>query len=296
MGREQWHLTEGLVFLHFATFILTYGSPEKKAILALFPQLVVARPWTVVTFQFIHGGMFWFFISMLVLWIMARPIEASWGSPRFLAFWLVSVLGAAGTALLLGQPLASDVFLSTSLLFTFATLFPETQFYVFFILPVKVKWLAILGGGFLLFSSLQFGLLAGVANAIGMSAGYVFFLVTRKLPSRRRLALELKKKRADMVAASNNAAVERRNADWDPQVRQAEERARAGGRVDERDLPLLDELDGAVDTDITVCAPEDFGYVADSVCRSCSGYAECAARRIRMAAEEAGGGAEGDRE
>jgi hypothetical protein len=39
---------------------------------------------------------------------------------------------------------------------------------------------------------------------------------------------------------------------------------------------------------ITVCAPTEFGFIDDDVCRTCTGYPECAARRIRMAAEESG--------
>jgi len=289
MQREQWHLTEGLVFLHFAVFLLSWTERERLEALVLVPGQVLARPWSLFTFQFIHGGMFGFFFSMLILWIMARPLEESWGSPRFLLFWLVSVLGAAGTALLLGQPLAGDIFLQTSLLFTFATLYPETEFLLFFVIPVKVKWLAIIGGGFLLLSSVRYGLMFGLANAVGMSAGYVFFLVTRRLPSRRKVGFELKKRRAEVVAAAQNATVERRNQGWDAKVRAAEARAREQGAVAEEDRELLAELDGSRDPSVTVCAPKDFGFVDDPVCHSCPGYAECAARRIRMAAQERSG-------
>jgi len=284
MVRDHWHLTEGLIFVHFALYIVTYSAPESRAAMALIPASVRLRPWTLVTFQFVHGGMFWFFVSMLVLWIMARPVEDSWGSPRFLLFWLVSNLGAAGTALALGQSLAGDVFLSTSLLFTFATLFPDTEFLLFFVLPVKVKWLAIVGGVFLLGSSLTLGVRAGLANALGMSAGYVFFLATRRLPSRRKLAFELKKKKVAVELAVENATAGRRNQGWDPKVRAAEARAREAGAVADQDQALLAELDAARDPAVTVCAPDDFGYLDDIVCRTCPGYAECAARRIRLAA------------
>jgi hypothetical protein len=155
--------------------------------------------------------------------------------------------------------------------------------------------LALFGAAMLILSGLSLGLLGTVAHAVGMSSGYVFFLLTRRLPSRRKLAFELKKKRAEVTTAAENMAVEKRNASWDDRVRAAEERARSEGQVAEADQLLLAELDGAVDEQITVCAPEDFGYVNDSVCRSCSGYAECAARRIRMAADEAGGDTSEDR-
>jgi membrane associated rhomboid family serine protease len=290
MRREQWHLTEGLLFAHFAVFFLTTTSDGTFEALALIPRHFRSEPWRAVTFQFLHGGMLSFFFSMIVLWIMARPLEESWGSPRFLVFWLISVLGAAGTALLFGQPLVGDIFLSTSLLFTFASLSPDTEFLLFLVLPVKVKWLAIFGGAVLLFSSFAtLGPLGGIANAVGMSAGYVYFLATRRLPTRRKLVFQMKKARGKIKATVEDATVERRNLDWDPSVREAEERLRSGQAMDDQTRQLLVQLDDARDPSITVCGPSDFGHTDDPVCRTCPGFPECAARAIRMAEEEAKG-------
>jgi membrane associated rhomboid family serine protease len=287
MQREQWHLTEGLIFAHFAVFILSTTMSEGLQALALIPGFIGSRPWTLVTYQFVHGSsLFWFFISMLVLWIMARPIEESWGSPRFLVFWLVSTFGASVTAAALGRPLYGDVGFGTCLLFTFATLYPEVEFRLFFIIPVKVKYLAVVAGAILVYSSLSYGFVSGLANIAGVSAGYLFFLATRRLPSRRKIAFELKKRRADAVIDSEDSRAEERNRGWDADVRAATERARAGGSVADQDQDLLAELDAARDPSITVCAPTEFGFIDDDVCRRCPGYAECAARRIRMAAEE----------
>ena len=81
---------------------------------------------------------------------------------------------------------------------------------------------------------------------------------------------------------------EGRNHTWDPGVRAAEARARALGVVAPEDEALLAELESSRDPEITVCAPSEFGFVDDAVCRACTGFAECGARRIRMAAEEGG--------
>jgi membrane associated rhomboid family serine protease len=291
MRRDQWHVTEGLIFAHFAVFLLTAVSDDSLEgafrALAVIPGTLPGEPWRLVTYQFIHGAsMFWFFISMLVLWIMARPLEENWGSPRFMVFWLISTFGASLTATALGLPLAGDVGFATCLLFTFATLYPEVEFRLFFLIPVKVKYLAIIAGAWLVFSSLSLGLLGGAANIAGTSAGYLFFLATRKLPSRRKLAFELNKRKADMAVRAESSQAESQNAVWDPQVRAAVERAASAGAVAAEDEPLLGELDAAKDESITVCAPSEFGFIDDDVCRSCVGYAECAARKIRMTAEE----------
>ncbi len=287
MQREHWHLTEGLIFAHFAVFILSATIPGGPQALALIPGFIGARPWTLVTYQFVHGSsMFWFFISMLVLWIMARPIEESWGSPRFLVFWLISTFGASLTAAALGRPLYGDVGFSTCLLFTFATLYPEVEFRLFFIIPVKVKYLAVVAAAILVYSSLSYGIVGGLANVVGVSSGYLFFLAIRRMPSRRKISFELKKRRTEAVIQSEDSQAEERNLGWDANVRAAEDRARAGGAIMAEDQDFLAELDGAKDPAITVCAPTEFGFIDDDVCRSCTGYPECAARRIRMAAEE----------
>jgi membrane associated rhomboid family serine protease len=286
MQREHWHLTEGLIFAHFAVFILSAMMPGSQQALVLIPGSVGLRPWTLVTYQFVHGGgMFWFFISMLVLWIMARPLEEGWGSPRFLVFWLVATFGASGTAAVLSMPLYGDVGFSTSLLFTFATLYPEVEFRLFFLIPVKVKYLAIIAAAFLVFSGLSFGIGAGAAYVAGMSAGYLFFLATRRMPTRRKVAFELGKRRSSTALKAEGRQAEERNRVWDPMVRAASDRAREIGSVAPDDEGLLAELDAGKDPSITVCASSEFGFVEDDVCRSCTGYAECAARHIRGAVD-----------
>ena len=313
MRSDSWRLTEGLIFVHFAVFILSWANRDGLINLVLVPGRVASHPWTLVTYQFVHGpSMFWFFISMLVLWIMAKPLEESWGSPRFVVFWLVATFGASLTAAGLKLSLVGDTGVGTSILLTFATLFPEVEFRLFFIIPVKVKYLAVVAVAWLAFSSLQMGLLLGVANIAGMCSGYLFFLATRRLPTRRKITFELKKRKAsvevkaeNMVAENRNQAwnprvreaaarvgasrmAEQRNRAWDPKVREAVKRASANGTIAAEDEALLSELDASVDPSITICAPSEFGYIEDDTCRTCPGFAECSARAIRIAAEGEG--------
>lgn len=285
MRSDSWRLTEGLIFVHFAVFILSWANREGLVGLVLLPGQVLSRPWTLVTYQFVHGSsIFWFFISMLVLWIMAKPLEESWGSPRFLVFWLVATFGASLTAAGLKLPLVGDTGVGTSILLTFATLFPEVEFRLFFIIPVKVKYLAVVAVAWLAFSSLQLGLLPGVANIAGMCSGYLFFLATRRIPTKRKLVFEFKKHKASVEVKAESAQAEQRNQVWSPRVREAVARVAGGGVLATEDESLLAELDAGVDPSITVCAPPEFGFVEDDTCRTCPGFAECGARAIRLAA------------
>ena len=87
-----------------------------------------------------------------------------------------------------------------------------------------------------------------------------------------------------MAERAESTQAEDRNRVWDLGVRAADARASEGGSVAAEDEALLAELDAAKDASITVCAPSEFGFVEDDVCRTCGGYAECAARRIRLSA------------
>lgn len=290
MRSDTWRLTEGLIFVHFAIFILSWANRAGLVGLMLIPGEVMARPWTLVTYQFVHGeSMFWFFISMLVLWIMAKPLEESWGSPRFLVFWLVATFGASLTAAGLKLPLFGDSGVGTSILLTFATLYPEVEFRLFFIIPVKVKYLAVVAVAWLAFSSLQIGLLPGIANVAGMCSGYLFFLATRTLPTRRKVMFEFKKRRASAEVKAESMQAQNKNQLWDPMIREAVARASAAGSITAEDEAFLAELDASRDPSITVCSPAEYGYIEDETCRTCPGFGECGARAIRMAAEDGEG-------
>lgn len=124
--------------------------------LLLFPKAVLAGEWWRM-FSFIIAppsvaeslmqgvflAFFWY-----IFWMMSTSLEQAWGVFRFNLYLFVgvvfSVLGA-----FIGQLISPDAFvyvtqyfLYYSVFFAFATLNPNVQFLVFFVVPVKVKWLA----------------------------------------------------------------------------------------------------------------------------------------------------------
>lgn len=66
------------------------------AILALIPQLVIhGWIWQLVTYSFVHNGVFHLLFNMLALWMFGAQFESDWGHKRFLEFYFFCVLGAA---------------------------------------------------------------------------------------------------------------------------------------------------------------------------------------------------------
>ena len=88
-----------------------------------------------------------------LFYLMGSALEQHWGVFRFNAFlflgWLLTVAAAFVTP---GQ-FATNGYIAATVFLAFAYLNPDFVMYIFFILPVKIKWLALLqwiGYGFIL--------------------------------------------------------------------------------------------------------------------------------------------------
>ena len=80
-------------------------------------------------------------ISLYFYYYIGRVIEGQWGTFRFNLFYFSGVLILDIAALLLNCT-ATVGSLNLSLLLAFATLFPENRVLIFFVIPLKMKYLA----------------------------------------------------------------------------------------------------------------------------------------------------------
>ena len=106
---------------------------------------------------------------MYLYWIMGTALEANWGTARYNLFLLIAALLniiAAFLPPLIGQPGGgSNLYLMESIFLGFAVLYPDFILQIFFIIPVKIKWLALVAWIVL---ALQFGYAAVTLNFTGM--------------------------------------------------------------------------------------------------------------------------------
>lgn len=161
-----------LVGMNAAVWALSIVKPEFPERLTLEPSLVLSgEVWRLLTFLFIPPPMtpFWMVFWLLVFYSFAQALENEWGELKFTVYYAVGALATAAASVSLGAGLSS-LPLNTSLFLAFARLFPEVELYVFFVLPVKVRWLAWISWGMLGVNLLlgswvtRVALLAGVAN------------------------------------------------------------------------------------------------------------------------------------
>ena len=82
---------------------------------------------------------FWY-----LFYLMGTALENTWGTFRYNVYLLVGWVATVAVSFLQPDAAASIGFLQGSVFLAFAYLYPDFQLLLFFILPVKVKWLALL--------------------------------------------------------------------------------------------------------------------------------------------------------
>lgn len=113
----------------------------------LIPELVMAGEWwRLITFLFIPpltNPIFAFF-AWYLFYLMGSALEGHWGAFRYNLFLLIGYLVTVAVSFLFPVYPATNLFIGGSIFLAFAFLYPDFQLYILFIIPVKVKWLALL--------------------------------------------------------------------------------------------------------------------------------------------------------
>ena len=258
------------------------------AIFGFHPGRALEAPWTFFTYQFLHQGPLSLFFGAIALWFLGSALEAEWGTGEYAVFWCVATLGGSLSAWVLGTTLLSDPFVvPVSMLFAFAALYPDTQLLVFFVVPVKVKWIAWLTAGFLVFgfvADLSHGVGMAVVRIVGSTAGFLFFWLRREGRTRARKVVSSAAQAVKTAGAvAHDTAVERRNRELFPKVEELRQalRAAGGGPLPPGADAVRQQVEKLVVPGVNVCKPVDFKGDKDGVCVKCEGFAECSLRYAR---------------
>ena len=153
-----------------------------------FAGLLRGELWRLVTFVFVpqHSQPFWLIISLYFDYWIGSTLEREWGTARFNLYYLsgtvLTVIGAVLASLITGQYgllVAGTTYVNLSMFLAFAVLFPDTQVLLFFILPVKMKWLAWVDAALFalgIVTSLAAGNWAGVILPIVALLNFLVFI------------------------------------------------------------------------------------------------------------------------
>ena len=184
-----------LVIANVGVYFLQTMLPGIEQLLQLQVAGLVYRPWTLVTYMFLHANLSHIFWNMLGLYFFGPILEARLGGPRFLRLFLIS--GAVGglcwlifTALPLGGfgaliGASGGVF---GVQLGFAYFWPRQPIYIWGIVPIEARWLVVIMTAISLFSGIT-GAGGGVAHFAHLGGFLGGFLYLRWLEGRHQAPL-----------------------------------------------------------------------------------------------------------
>lgn len=163
-----------IIILYAAGFVLDIVNPEfYYRYLSLNAQAVLhGQLWRIVTFiiQPPSDSLVFIVFALYLYYMIGQHLEQAWGAFRFNLYFfsgmlfhvIAALLAYAVTGLILPM---SIWYLNMSLFFAFAALYPDVQFLVFFMIPVKVKYLALIDALYFIYPVVQAFLPAYGGNA-----------------------------------------------------------------------------------------------------------------------------------
>ncbi len=148
--------------------------------------------WQIVTYMFLHGGWFHVIFNLLGLWMFAGELEQNWGSSLFLRYYMVSGIGAGFFIALMNyimyaQSGINPVTIGASgaiygILLAYGVTWPNRKVLLYFVVPIKIKYLVILFGlieflGMLSTASGAGGNVSHIGHLGGLLTGLLYFFL-----------------------------------------------------------------------------------------------------------------------
>ncbi|MEY4483700.1 MAG: hypothetical protein RL693_1152 [Verrucomicrobiota bacterium] len=146
------HLVRILAGFQVAVWLMIKLQPEFEVFLLLERTRVFSGElWRLVTWIFVPGQMnpIFLFFAVMIMFTIGDALEDAWGAFR-LNLYLFGGVAAVIAGVLIFNFIPSGIMIYTTLFLAFAVLFPDFEFLIFFILPVKVKYLGMITGALML--------------------------------------------------------------------------------------------------------------------------------------------------
>ena len=139
-------VVQSLLIANIVAYFVQRTQPALTDALVFVPFLALARPWTFVTYMFLHGGMMHLVFNMLGLWFFGSGVETRMGSQRFMLLYFLS--GISGALLSMVFSMGTAVIGASAGVFgvmlAFARFWPDTLIMVWGIIPVPARMLVII--------------------------------------------------------------------------------------------------------------------------------------------------------
>ena len=219
-GRYAVHnLTMYIIITYVAGYLLNYLAPEALSYCLLEPALILqGQVWRLVSWLLIPPGALDIFtiIMLFFYYSIGTTLEQTWGAFRynlyifggiilsvigaFVLYGILLLTGSNGILLLEGGAF-STYFISMSIFLGFAAAYPNMQVLLYFIIPLKIKWLALVDIVYLVWQMAGSGWVTRACIICSLMNFIIFFLATRN--TSRISPRQVKRRRTYMRAANS---------------------------------------------------------------------------------------------
>ncbi len=134
--------------------ICVVGAIAQPAVvekLVLIPAKVLeGEVWRIITFAIAMAapssfiGIVFLFFYFYLFFLMGRALEENWGAFRYNVYIFLGLILTFAAAWLTPTQATTSIIVYSTIFLAFAQLYPDFTILLFFILPVKIKWLALL--------------------------------------------------------------------------------------------------------------------------------------------------------
>lgn len=141
------NITLYIVAGQVCAYALARSRPDMLSSMLLVPGLVLnGEIWRLLTFVLVPPALnlIFAFFGWYLFYLMGTALENQWGSARYTAFLAVGYAASVAAAFITPAYAASTAFLGGSVFLAFAYLYPDFVIYMFFVLPVRIRWLAMI--------------------------------------------------------------------------------------------------------------------------------------------------------
>jgi membrane associated rhomboid family serine protease len=202
-------VTKRLIIVNVAVFVLQILFLNRfLGYLGLVPAYAVGKGmlWQFVTYMFLHGGFFHLFFNMFLLWMFGSEIERYWGSSEFLKYYFFTGVGAGITNWAFSYSSVIPTIGASGAIFgillAYGLAFPDRLIYIYFLIPVRAKYLVVILGAIELLAVASPGGdgIARFAHLGGLLFGYAYLKRERVgFEFRRRWAQSTREKKLRVV-------------------------------------------------------------------------------------------------
>lgn len=170
--------TVRLILANVIVFMLDSAIPGLQEKFCLVPVYVFLRPWTVITYMFLHGGFAHILFNMLALFFFGPRLELEIGGRHFLSLYFISgIMGAALSFVFTPYtPIIGASGAIFGVLLGYAHFWPKDQILIWGILPIEARWFVIIMTALSLFSGFTGyeGDVAHFAHLGGFLGGWIY--------------------------------------------------------------------------------------------------------------------------